>query len=115
MAGCTLHSDNCGTFTSDNGGTGDLCKITSSKLEKLIQPVLILLVGHTHRSDNDSALSSHNGGTGHLSKVTNCKLKKLIQPALIQLVVCTLHSDNGGILAQIMVVLDVTLKSLVVS
>ena len=40
-------------------------------LKKLIEPVLIQLVGHTLCSDNGGTLSSDNGGTGHLSKVTS--------------------------------------------
>ena len=47
-----LCSDNCGTLSSDNGGTGHLSKVTSSKLKKLIRPVLIQLVGRTLHSDN---------------------------------------------------------------
>ena len=37
--------------------------MTSGKLKKLIQPVLIQLVGCTFRSDNGGNLSSGNGGT----------------------------------------------------
>ena len=37
---------------SENGGTGRLTKVTSSKLNKLIQPVLIQFVGHTLHTDN---------------------------------------------------------------
>ena len=67
------------TLSSDNGGTGHVSKVTSSKLKKLIQLVLIQLVGYTLRSYNGGSLSSgncgtlslENGGTGHLSKVTN--------------------------------------------
>ena len=49
--------------------------------KKLIQPVLIQLVGCTLCSDNGGT-----GVTGCLSKVTSSMLKKLIQPVLIQLV-----------------------------
>ena len=57
--------------------------MTISKLKKLIQPVLIHLVGCTLCSDNGGTLSLDNGCTGRLSKVTSSKLKKLIQPVLI--------------------------------
>ena len=99
LVGRTLHSDNgdilCldkgGNLCSDNVGTGHLSIVTSSKLKKLIQLVLTLIVDHTFRSDNSSTLISDNGCTAHLSKVTNCKLKILIRPVLIQLVGRTLH------------------------
>ena len=77
LAGRTLHSENCGSFRSDNDGTGHLFKVTHCKFKKLIQPVLILLVCRTLHSDNGCILRSDNGGTGHLSKVTGSKLKKL--------------------------------------
>ena len=58
LVGCTLCSDNGGNLSSrnggnlisDNGGTGHLSKVASRKLKKLIQPVLIELVGHTLHS-----------------------------------------------------------------
>ena len=67
---------------SDNVGTGRHSKVTSSKLKKVIQPVVIQLVCCTLHSDNSSNLSSgnngtlrsDNGGTGRLSKVTSSKL-----------------------------------------
>ena len=74
---------------------------------KLIQPVLINLAGRTLHSDNGGTFSYDIGSTGHLSKVTRSKLNKLIQAVFLQLVYRTL--------TQIMVVLDVFLKSLVVS
>ena len=77
--------------------------------------MLIQLISRTLHSDNHGTLSSDIGGTGYLCKVTSKKLKKFIQTELIQLVCCTLHSDNGGTLYQIMVVLNISLKSLVVS
>ena len=52
LVGCTLHLDNNGTLSSDNGGTGRLSKVTSSKLNKLIEPALIQLKGYTLSSDN---------------------------------------------------------------
>ena len=64
------------TLNSDNGGSGHLSTVTSSKLKKVIEPVLIQLVGHTIHSDNSSTLSSDNGGMGHVSKVISCQLKK---------------------------------------
>ena len=42
----TLRSDNDGTFSSENGNNGYLSKVATSKLKKLIQHVLIQLVGH---------------------------------------------------------------------
>ena len=48
--------------SSDNAGTGHLSKVTSSKLKKIIQPMLVQLVGHTLHTDN--------GGTARLSKST---------------------------------------------
>ena len=63
------------SLLSDKGGTGPLSEVTSSKLKKLIQPVLIHLVGHSLRSDKGGTLSSNKGGTGHLSKVTSGKLE----------------------------------------
>ena len=62
--------------------------------KKLIQPVLIQLVGCTLCSDNGGT-----GVTGCLSKVTSSMLKKLIQPVLIQLIRHGLFSDNGGTLS----------------
>ena len=44
LVGYTRHSDNAGKLSSDNCATGCLSKVTSSKLKKLIQPVLIQLV-----------------------------------------------------------------------
>ena len=45
LGGSTIRSDNSGTLSEDNCGTGHLPKVTSRKLKKLIQPVLIQLVG----------------------------------------------------------------------
>ena len=80
----TPHSDNGSNLSSSICGTGCLSKVTSSKL---IQPVLIQLVGRTLHSDN--------GVTGHLSKVTISRLKKLIRHVFTQLVGRTLRLDNG--------------------
>ena len=63
------------SLRSDKGGTRHLSKVTSSKLKKLIQPVLIQLVGRTLCSDKGGTLSSNKGGTGDLSKVTSGKLE----------------------------------------
>ena len=57
LVGHILHSDNGGTLSSDNIGTGHLSKVTSCKLKKLIQPVLIQLVSRTHYSDKHGTLS----------------------------------------------------------
>ena len=80
LVGRTLRSNNCGILSADSRHSGYLSKVTSSKLKKLIQPVLIQLKRHTLHSDNSDTLISDNGSTGHLSKVTSGKLKKLIQP-----------------------------------
>ena len=55
------------------------------------------------------------GCNGHFSKVTRSKLKKLIQPVFIQLVCRTLTQIMVVLLYQIIVVLDVSLKSIVVN
>ena len=65
-----------------------------SKLRKLIQPIFIHLVGCTVRSDNVGTPSADNRCSGDLSKVTSSKVV---------------------IFAQIIVVQDVSLKSLDVS
>ena len=57
LGGGTLHSDNSGNLSTDIRSSGHLPKFTSSKLKKLIQPVLIQLVGHTLRLDIDSTIS----------------------------------------------------------
>ena len=60
----------------DNGGIGHFSKITSSNLKKLIETVLIQLVGHIICSDNGGTLSSDNVVIGHLSIVSSSMLKK---------------------------------------
>ena len=70
----TLHSNNRDNLSSDNGCTRRLSKVTSSKLQKLIQAVLIQLEDHTLCSGNDGTLRSDYGCAGCLSKVTSSKL-----------------------------------------
>ena len=55
-----------------------IAQMTIKGLKKLIQPVLIQLVGHSLCSDKGGTRYKHNGDTGRLAKVTNTKLKKLI-------------------------------------
>ena len=83
LVGRTLHSDNGGILSSDNCGTGRLSYVSSSKLKKLIKPVLIEFVGHILHSNNGGNLRSDNGGTGCLCKITSSKLKKHIEPEFI--------------------------------
>ena len=75
LVGCTRHSDNGGTLSTDIRGAGHLSKVISKKFKKLIQTVLIELVSCNLHSDNYLTLSSDNGDTGHLSKVTSSKIK----------------------------------------
>ena len=72
----TLYSHNCGTVSSDNCGNGHLSYVSSSKLKKLIEPVLIQFLGDILHSDNGGSLRAHNGGTVRLCKVNSSKLKK---------------------------------------
>ena len=85
LVGSTLHSCNSCTLRSEYGGTGHLYKETRGMLKKLIQPVVLALVGCTLCSGNGSnlisgngaILHSDNGGTGCLSKVTSSQINKL--------------------------------------
>ena len=99
---------------SGNGCTGYLSKVTNGKIKKHIQPVLIQLAGRILHSDNGGTFTSDNCGTGHISKVTNSKLKKLTQTVLIQFSFVFFAEVMVVLFAQIMVVQDVYLKSLVV-
>ena len=76
--------------------------------------MLVQLVDHTLWSNNGGTLSSDTCGTGHLSKVTSSKLLKLIQPVHIYHVVL-FTQVIVVLLVWIMVVLDISLRSLVVT